>query len=98
MQDLDPKATDLEGYLFPDTYALPRSASAEDLVRAMVERFRKVLASEMTQFASADVSVRRVVTLASLVEKETARIRAIGADAADDRSKMDDHLRGCIAQ
>ncbi len=44
--DLDPRAQDLEGYLFPDTYDLPRRAPASDLVEAMVgglpPRFRRV--------------------------------------------------------
>ena len=40
--DLDPRATDLEGYLFPDTYNLPRKAPAADLVAAMVAEFREV--------------------------------------------------------
>ena len=40
--DLDPRARDLEGYLFPDTYTLARKASAETLVAGMVERFRAI--------------------------------------------------------
>src|SRR5512142_2682841 len=40
--DLDPQARDLEGYLFPETYALSRRATASDLVRMMVRRFHRV--------------------------------------------------------
>jgi UPF0755 protein len=70
----DPKARDLEGYLFPDTYALPRRTDAPRLVRLMVERFEHALTAEMrTSAASRGVSVRELVTLASLVEKETAK-------------------------
>lgn len=71
---LDPAAHDLEGYLFPETYALPRRTDAAKLVRLMVERFEHEFSPEMRK--SADVrglSVRQVVTLASIVEKETAR-------------------------
>jgi UPF0755 protein len=70
---LDPTARNLEGYLFPDTYALPRRASARDLVTRMVGRFESVMTPELRQ-AAADrgLSVRQAVTLASLVEKETA--------------------------
>ena len=69
----DPVARNLEGYLFPDTYALPRAASASDLVRRMVARFESVMTAELRQAADAlGLSVREVVTLASLVEKETA--------------------------
>ena len=69
----DPAARNLEGYLFPDTYALPRGASAADLVRRMVSRFESVMTPELRRAAGAlGLSVREAVTLASLVEKETA--------------------------
>ena len=69
----DPAARNLEGYLFPDTYALPRAASAPDLVRRMVARFESVMTTDLRQAADAlGLSVREVVTLASLIEKETA--------------------------
>jgi UPF0755 protein len=71
---LDPEADDLEGYLFPDTYALPRRADAGQVVRLMVDRFREVLTPELEAAAdAADLTVRELVTLASLVEKETSR-------------------------
>ncbi len=71
---LDPQAPDLEGYLFPDTYALPRRATAETLVASMVAQFEKALAPGIPAGATArGLGVRELVTLASLVEKETAR-------------------------
>jgi UPF0755 protein len=74
VQAIDPQASDLEGYLFPDTYALPRGSDAPRVVRAMVDRFHQVLTPELRQQAAArGLSVRQLVTLASLVEKETAR-------------------------
>lgn len=73
VRDLDPEAADLEGYLFPDTYALPRSASAEALVGLMVDRFKAAWTEAGMERQEGDtLSVREVVTLASLVEKETA--------------------------
>jgi UPF0755 protein len=72
--DLDPAARDLEGYLFPETYTVSRSTSAVELVSAMVARFRDNFPEAARQRAAADgFSVREAVTLASLVEKETAR-------------------------
>ena len=71
---LDPAASNLEGYLFPDTYALSRRADAAQVVGAMVARFEQVLSSDVRVAAQArGWSVRQLVTLASLVEKETAR-------------------------
>lgn len=71
--EVDSAAPDLEGYLFPDTYALPRSVSADDVVRMMVERFLGVVDQTMRErAASRGLTIRQLVTLASLVEKETA--------------------------
>jgi len=47
VKDLDPAAPDLEGYLFPDTYALPRRATAEQLVARMVDGFRQALTPDL---------------------------------------------------
>jgi UPF0755 protein len=74
IRHLDPDAPDLEGYLFPETYALPRRAGADTLTRQMVARFEQVFSPALRADAAArGLSVRQVVTLASLVEKETAR-------------------------
>jgi UPF0755 protein len=74
IRDVDPAASDLEGYLFPDTYTLPRRTTAEQLVARMTARFEKALTPEIrAQAAARGLSVRQLVTLASLVEKETAK-------------------------
>jgi UPF0755 protein len=65
--DLDPHATSLEGYLFPDTYHLSRKATAEQICAFMVRQFR----SEAAQLGLKQ-NLHTVVTLASLVERETA--------------------------
>jgi UPF0755 protein len=73
IRELDPAASDLEGYLFPDTYTLPRRATAEQLVERMVSRFQKALTPAIREAAAQNgFSIRELVTLASLVEKETA--------------------------
>jgi len=70
--DLDPSAPDLEGYLFPETYALPRDTPASAVVEQMVAGFKNAVTPEMRSGAEADgLTVRQLVTLASLVEKET---------------------------
>jgi UPF0755 protein len=69
---IDPDAQDLEGYLFPDTYKLPRRATATQLVARMVQNFMKALTPELIDAAEArQLTVRQLVTLASIVEKET---------------------------
>ena len=70
----DAEASNLEGYLFPDTYALPRDATADDLVRVMVERFEQAFDADLRRAAAeSERSIREVVTLASLIQKETAK-------------------------
>ena len=64
--DLDPGAVSLEGYLFPDTYQFGRRATAAEMVAMMVKRFR-VAASSLGLRGD----MHRVVTLASLIERET---------------------------
>jgi UPF0755 protein len=72
IRDLDPAAPNLEGYLFPDTYRFPRGASGARVVRTMVSRFRRVWDSQIRpQLGRGGANVHDVITLASLVEKET---------------------------
>ena len=71
--DLDPVADTLEGYLYPDTYLAPRGSGADDLVAAMVQGFRDVWTTDRAAAAEElEMSVRDVVTLASLIEAEAA--------------------------
>jgi len=75
IQDLDSEASDLEGYLFPDTYDIPLTPDpARSLVLRMVRRFREVVEPELPRMAESGLSVREVVILASLVELETAAV------------------------
>jgi len=67
VSDIDPRAKTLEGYLFPDTYKFPRRTSPTQIAAAMVRRFRAI-ATEL----GLRENVHNVVTLASLVERETA--------------------------
>ncbi|HEX6502965.1 MAG TPA: endolytic transglycosylase MltG [Terriglobales bacterium] len=67
IKDLDPEAQSLEGYLFPDTYEFTRSQNLHDIVAEMVKRFRKEAVA-----AGLNGNVHRIVTMASIVEKETA--------------------------
>ncbi len=71
--DLAPEASNLEGYLFPDTYSFPMGVSPHQIVATMVQRFRQVF----DQFGPHgrnpySLSVHGLVTMASLVEKETS--------------------------
>jgi UPF0755 protein len=69
--DLDPKATNLEGYLFPDTYEFAPETTAAELVEMMVKRFRGVWKPDWNDRArSLNMSPREIVTTASIIETE----------------------------
>ncbi|MFZ0795415.1 MAG: endolytic transglycosylase MltG, partial [Candidatus Korobacteraceae bacterium] len=69
LRKIDPDAKSLEGYLFPDTYQFTRIDTAHDIAAAMVHRFRQE-AQKIGLLGNADM--HRIVTMASIVEKETA--------------------------
>ncbi len=75
IRNLDPQAQTLEGYLFPDTYEFTRTQSMHDMVAMMVKRFEQ----EAKAIGLHD-NVHTVVTMASIVEKESA--------AADERPEI----------
>lgn len=62
----------LEGYLFPDTYHFPKGVSPQTMITRMVERFREQFSEPWYQRArEMGLSLLQVVTLASIIEKET---------------------------
>lgn len=67
ISDLAPEAKSLEGYLFPSTYQFTRTQSREEMIATMVRQFRQV-----AQQIGLDSDVNKIVTMASIVEKETA--------------------------
>ena len=74
IRDLDSAARDLEGYLFPDTYTMARQATAAQLVARMVAGFEQALTPKLRADAAArGLTVRELVTLASIIEKETGK-------------------------
>jgi UPF0755 protein len=89
IQDLDPSAPDLEGYLFPSTYHLTRQTTATQLCRLMTEQFRKVWDASGGEARRSDI--HQIVTLASLVEKESAipAERPMVAAVFENRLKID---------
>lgn len=72
IKDISPKAESLEGYMYPTTYTFPRDAKAPDIIRAMVEQFRKFWKPEWTAASAAKGRTpNEIVTIASLIETET---------------------------
>ncbi len=67
IKNYDPEAKSLEGYLFPDTYQFTRTQSMKDIVTAMVKRF-----DHEAKSLNLNGDLHQLVTMASIVEKETA--------------------------
>jgi len=70
--DLDPEAADLEGYLFPETYSFARHTDEQTVVATLVKTFRQRYERQVRPLlrGSSSRSLRQIVTLASIVEKE----------------------------
>ncbi|MFY9682837.1 MAG: endolytic transglycosylase MltG [Candidatus Sulfotelmatobacter sp.] len=73
--DLTPNAPSLEGYLFPDTYEFSRMQTMHEIAATMVRQFRQV-ANQIGLIpippGLTDEDIERTVTMASIIEKETA--------------------------
>ena len=72
IRDWLPQAESLEGFLFPETYNLSRTSSAQDLVDAMIARFRDAFEAAR-EGRTAEIDDWDALVLASMIEKETGR-------------------------
>jgi UPF0755 protein len=73
IRDIAPKAPSLEGFLFPATYEFPRHMTGAEMTAAMVKKFRQEWQTLPVTGAGLGRNIQDVVTLASLVERETPR-------------------------
>lgn len=72
IQSLNVQALTLEGYLFPDTYYFSRFTPPESIIRTFVNRFHDVMTPQLKDQATVmGMTIQEVLTLASVVEKET---------------------------
>ncbi len=72
IKDIAPEAKNLEGYMYPTTYNVPRDATPQEAVKMMVEQFRKFWKPDWTAKArSIGRSPHEIITIASLIETET---------------------------
>src|SRR5437016_11230000 len=71
IRDIDPKAENLEGYLFPETYSFPPATQSDAVVAGMVKRFRQEWTAERDARARfLGMTPRQIVIIASLIETE----------------------------
>jgi UPF0755 protein len=66
-------APSLEGYLFPDTYKIPKGMDPKEAITMMVNKLREQYSGKLeARAAELGMSEREVLTLASIIEKEAA--------------------------
>lgn len=70
IRDLFPEARSLEGFLFPETYSLPKTTTPEQIIRAMLANFRDAFEAA-SEGIDTELAPYETLILASLIEKET---------------------------
>lgn len=63
----------LEGYLYPDTYQFALGLNARSIVDNMIRRFKEIITPFRVRIAESGMSLHEIITLASIVEKETGK-------------------------
>ena len=93
LHELQIPATSLEGYLFPETYSIASGASPRQILTMMVEEFRQRLTPDMVRSAKEEgFTVHQLVTLASIVQKETGNAKEMPLIAAVFRNRLRRHM------
>lgn len=88
----------LEGFLFPDTYAIKKDASEHDIIDMMLKRFNKVFLPEYyKRMTELNMDINQIVSLASIIEKETVvdREREIVSSVFHNRLDINMKLESC---
>ncbi len=70
-----PTGGSLEGYLYPDTYRISTTSSADEIARVMLDRFNTLYLENVDQVVRVpDVNIHQIVTMASVIQRESARV------------------------
>jgi len=75
IQELDINSDSLEGYLFPETYHFSKHSSEKKIIQTMLNTFKQKMQSQsiLDQVTNSKMSMHEIITLASLIEKETGK-------------------------
>ncbi len=84
----------LEGYLFPASYAFSRKSTPEEMIQKMLLQFHAVYNGVWTERADAlGMTQHEVVTLASIIEEETAQPEERGIISAVFQNRLQQGMR-----
>ncbi len=88
------KGGSFEGYLFPETYFFPKNISQKDIIIQMVKQFNRVFTLKWRKRAeNLGFSVNQIVTLASIIEKETGKASERPIIASVFYNRLKRHMR-----
>ena len=93
----------LEGYLFPDTYSFNEDATIDEITRTFLNRFQEVYDTYETEIDNSDYSLQEILSLASVVQYESAttsdmkEIAGVFYNRLDDGMKLDSSVTVCYA-
>ena len=72
IKDIDPTAKNLEGFMYPSTYSFPKDVKMQDVIKKMVEQFKKIwTADRFLKAQQMGKSAHEIITIASLIETES---------------------------
>jgi len=90
----EPWPETLEGFLFPDTYLIPYHATEEEIIEMMIKRFQKAWTPEFDMAAKErNLNRNQLITLASIVEKETGAPEERPLIAGVFYNRLNKHMR-----
>ncbi len=96
LKDIPRDENYLEGFLFPDTYYVEKDVSANVIINMMLKRFNEVYTEELAkQAAEKGFSVREIITLASIIEKEGTSDLEIISSVFHNRLDIGMRLESC---
>lgn len=74
IKSLGVETDNLEGYIFPDTYYISRGMDEKVIIKKMVDTFKSIVLDKMLiKIKDRGLTIRQIITIASLIEKETGK-------------------------
>jgi UPF0755 protein len=94
MNELNIPSPTVEGYLFPETYYIPRGSSPRTIIRIFVDMFwQKIPQSYVDDARTGDLSFHQAVTMASVIEKETGLVGEMSLISSAFHNRLKQNMR-----
>lgn len=94
LAELNIPSMTVEGYLFPETYFIPRGSSSRSIIRMMVEMFwSRIPDSYLERARQSQLSFHEMVIMASVIEKETGLVGEMSLISSVFYNRLKDHMR-----